>query len=157
MIHSLSRRKSLELNFRGIQFKKFCFLFFFLERASFCFHLPILYFNKSHSFYREAWRRPFETADVFWFVFFAFYFPLTFGKWLSNRGYWLEKSREIWEKVEYGNLLLFKEKKYWWPWTVSVFPNHSWCGENRKATPPTPPPPAEEASGNITKRRQQTF
>lgn len=75
MIHSLSRRKSLELNFRGIQFKKFCFLFFFLERASFCFHLPILYFNKSHSFYREAWRRSFEAADVFWFVFFAFLFP----------------------------------------------------------------------------------
>lgn len=31
MIHSLSRRKSLELNFRGIQFKKFCFLFFSLK------------------------------------------------------------------------------------------------------------------------------
>lgn len=80
MIHSLSRRKSLELNFRGIQFKKFCFLFFFLERASFCFHLPILYFNKSHSFYREAWRRPFEAADVFWFVFFCFFIsPLHLG------------------------------------------------------------------------------
>lgn len=157
MIHSLSRRKSLELNFRGIQFKKFCFLFFSLKgpvSAFICLFFTLISLIRFTGERGEGLLRQRMFSGLF---FLLFYFSLTFGKWLSNRGYWLEKSREIWEKVEYGNLLLFKEKKYWWPWTVSVFPNHSWCGENRKATPPTPPPPAEEASGNITKRRQQTF
>lgn len=89
---------------------------------------------------------------------FLLFSPLKCRKWLWNRGYWLEvqNPKGIGRRWNTKTCCSSK-KKYWWPWTVLIFPNHKWCGEKREATPPTPPSQAEEASGNITNRRQQTF
>lgn len=157
MIHSLSRRKSLELNFRGIQFKKFCFLFFSLKgpvSAFICLFFTLISLIRFTGERGEGLLRQRMFSGLFFLLFIS---PLHLGSdcrtgvtdWRNP-----EKSGKRWNTE---TCCSSKKKKYWWPWTVSVFPNHSWCGENRKATPPTPPPPAEEASGNITKRRQQTF
>lgn len=71
MIHSLSRRKSLELNFRGIQFKKFSFLFFFPLKgpvsAFICLFFPLI------SLIRFTGKR--GDSGCFLVRFFCFLFP----------------------------------------------------------------------------------
>lgn len=156
----------MELNFRGVQFF-FQFSFCSPERASFfafiCLFFALLYEDSNVSLVLQGSLKQtfWDKRRLFWFAFFLFS-PLKFGTWLLNRGYWLEvrDPKRLGRRWNTETCCSSKKKKYWWPWTVLIFPNHSWCGgEKERQLPPhhTPPSPAEEASGNITNRRQQTF
>lgn len=148
----------MELNFRGVQFWIFLSSVFVSWKAQFCLFFALLNVESKVSLVLQG-----VLEQAFWdsggfLLCFLLFSPLKFQKWLWNRGYWLEAQNPKGIGRRWNTkTCCSSKKKYWWPWTVLIFPNHKWCGEKREATPPTPPSQAEEASGNITNRRQQTF
>lgn len=159
-IHSLSRRERWGWVSEGYSWRCFLSHFCFLLKgpvfAFICRFFTLLYKESNVSLVLQgSMNRPFGTVEVFCFVFF--YFPLlNLGSdcWTGVTDWKFGIPRRIWEKVKYGNLLLFKEKKYWWPWTVLIFPNHSWRGEKREATP-RPPHSTFSSRGGFWKYNQQ--
>lgn len=97
-IHNLSRRERWGWISEG--YSSLC-LFYFLKGPVFsfiCLFFTLLYEESNVSlFYRDGWKRPFGTMEVFLFAFLLLS-PLKFGNWLLNRGYWLE----VWNPKRIG-------------------------------------------------------
>lgn len=144
-------------------------LFFFSRKGQFfsllfCHDFALRGWKRGFGFYREEWnlRRTVE-------VFFRFIHLLLFFPPLLNSGndfwtgvtYWNLGIPAKWDKVKYGNLLLYQEKKYQWPWTVLIFPNQIWRGERKNAEERHLPPlhllELRRLLGIWNQPRQQTF
>lgn len=136
------------LDFRGVQFEMFCFPFFSIcfswkGQCLFvfiCRFFALLYEEKWVSLVLQG-----SLEQVVWdnggfLLCVSFCFPLlNLGSdcWTGVTDWKFGIPRDLGEG-EIRKPAALQRKKKRWPWTVLIFPNHSWCGEKREATPPTP-------------------
>lgn len=97
-IHSLSLEGKDGVEFQRGTVQDVSFFLFFPERASFCFFffficllLALLYEESDVSLVLlGSLKQAFWDSGGFLVCFYYIFSPLKFGKWLLNRGYWLE-------------------------------------------------------------------